>query len=604
MKKFLALPWTVVKALFFLAFPMARGGTTVAATGGSAAKWLARSALLAVFLLGLYGLNQWERLALKYWLPPGRISNYWLPALASCVYAMVWLGWLLVRVLDIDVGPVTSEFGDIDKAWSQALDALGRANIRLEETPLFLVLGWTADGEGALFHATGFKAQIKQVPTDPTEPLHVTANGDAIWVSCIGVSALAQHNPALMGGEAPDATLDTLAEQPADALKTIIGKVFETIGIDEIIAPLRKLQPRTRSAHRQPTVVDTAKYGARLRYLCRLIARDRQGLCPINGVLVVLPITAANSEAGLDELAKGCRADLSETFGTLPVRCPVLVLVSDLEKLKGFTRVAEQLPPDKRGRGMGQRFPLVPDLEDGAVPGSIESSVSWVGSTLFPAMVYSLFKIESPGDEDATAVLQANSQLYRFLLEMRDRQERVARLVKESIPALPSEPILFRGCYFAGTGVSAGNGQAFASGILTRLIKAQDNVTWTRDALDDDASLLRLAQGMRIFFLGMIGLGLLAIMVLVGLRLYARWTAESQADEPNTVLLSPMITSPAHPRRRCPFLMAGAGRGLAGPSDRMGRLPPFCRFGPCLPSCTQPDRPRAPDRETRRFHPA
>ncbi len=494
---------------------------------------------MAVFLLGLGLLNQVEFLGLNSRISYGRIRNYWLPLFAFCSYAMIWLGWLLYRVLSIDVGPVASEFPDIDRAWSQALEALGRAEIHMEDTPLFLVLGWSGDGEEPLFHAGGLRAQVKHVPRDPTEPLHVTANRDGIWVSCPGASVLGQQNPALLGGST-EATLATLSEHAEDPFKTQGVGGGGTLRIEDFMASLKKSQPKSRSSHHPQKTLDSEKFVSRLRYLCRLIARDRQGFCPINGVLIVLPITAANPDGSLEELATACKADLSTTFGVLEMRCPVLVLVSDLEKLQGFTDLVERLPAGQAAKRMGQRFPLLPDLDNGAVPGSIEASVSWIGNTLFPSMVYSIFKIESPGGEDATEVLRANSQLYRFLLKMRERQERLAVLVKDSIPAVPAEPILFGGCYFAGTGVDSAGGQAFASGVFMRLIQDQDNVTWTSDAISEDVSLLRLASGLKIAFLGLIGLGVLAIVILIGWRWFSHSTAEPSVDDADTAIHGPI----------------------------------------------------------------
>jgi IcmF-related N-terminal domain len=519
MRKLLAIPWELVKALFGLAFPMFRGSAT-GSTGGSLATWAARGVLVAVFLLGLGLLNQSQTLGLKNRISYGRIGTYWLPLFAFCSYSMIWLGWLLYRVLSIDVGPVTSEFPDIDRAWSQALDALGRAEIHLEETPLFLILGSTADAEEPLFRAAGIKAQVKQVPNDPTEPLHVTANRDAIWVSCPGASIVGHHTPGPLGGGLTDATLATLSEQAADPFKTVGAAGGGTLRIEDFMASLKKAQTRPQRSHRHQQDLDTEKYASRLRYLCRLIARDRQGFCPINGVLIVLPVTATNREDSPDQLAAALKADLSEAFRVFPMRCPVLVLVSGLERLQGFADLVERLPSGQPSKRMGQRFPLLPDLDTSAVPQSIEASVAWISSTLFASMVYSLFKVESAGGEDATDVLKANSQLYRFLWAVRERQERVARLVKESIPAVPGEPILFGGCYFAGTGTDASNGQAFASGVLRRMIEDQDNVTWTSHALEADASFLRLASVLKVALVGMIVLGIAAIVFLIGARLF------------------------------------------------------------------------------------
>jgi hypothetical protein len=64
---------------------------------------VARGLVLALVLAGLTLLNQSETLGLKRWIPYGRIGTYWLPLFALCLYALLWLGWLLYRVLNIEV---------------------------------------------------------------------------------------------------------------------------------------------------------------------------------------------------------------------------------------------------------------------------------------------------------------------------------------------------------------------------------------------------------------------------------------------------------------------------------------------------------------------
>src|SRR3954447_25901212 len=118
-----------------------------------------------------------------------------------------------------------------------------------------------------------------------------------------------------MGGSSTEATLLTLSDQAADPFKTAGVAGGATLRIEDFMASLKKAQPHSRRSYNQRKGLDTEKYVSRLRYLCRLIARDRQGFCPFNGILVVLPITAANPDNRLDELAEACKADLSEAFG-------------------------------------------------------------------------------------------------------------------------------------------------------------------------------------------------------------------------------------------------------------------------------------------------
>ncbi len=275
MIKLLAKPWEFMKGLFGLALPMFRGGGTTASAGGPFGTWVARGALIALILGGLTWLNQWETLGLLKWIQ-GPIRKVWLPVFAFCTYAMIWLGWLLYRVINIDVGPVTSEFPDIDRAWSQALGALAGVDIRLEDTPLFLILGSTAGGEDALFQAAGIRAKVKQVPRDSAEPLHVTANSNAIWVTCPGASVLGQQIPS---GDATgvEESLGGLSGHADDPFKSMGAAGGETLRIEDVMGSLEKLQAQQRSRQPNKAVMDTERSAARMRYLCRLIARDRNG---------------------------------------------------------------------------------------------------------------------------------------------------------------------------------------------------------------------------------------------------------------------------------------------------------------------------------------
>ena len=233
----------------------------------------------------------------------------------------------------------------------------------------------------------------------------------------------------------------------------------------------------------------------------------------------MLPCTLADPGTPIADICSATKADLSDTFETLRMRCPVLFLISDLDQLPGFTEVVERLPSNQRNNRMGQRFPLVPDLDPDDVADRIKDSAAWVGTSLFPTMVNSLFQVEAPGGEDLPDVLRANSQLCRFLTAMRNRRERFSQLVKDSIPSMPDEPILYRGCYLAGTGPDPATQQAFAPGIFMLQIKQQDNVTWTEAALRQDAAFLRLARGLKLLLIAFLGLWILLILGVLGWRL-------------------------------------------------------------------------------------
>lgn len=501
-------------SVFNLAFPMFSGGRVGGAPRETAGRWVARFNLIGIILLLLWLVNQSDTIGLKDWIPYGRIGEFWLPLFAFFVYAMIWLGWWLYRVLSLEIEPASSEFPDIDRAWSQAVDALAKAEIPLDNTPLFLVLGWSSGEDGSLLQASGLKMQVKQVPRDPAEPLHVSANREGIWVTCAGASVMGQHNPATDDAGADWGQTSLGADLGGgDANKTIGVGRDPTLGIQDFLQnQMKALEQRRQGTPRR--IADPEPFKARLRHLCRLIVRDRHGLCPVNGILIELPVTAADPGANIQEIAGSCRTDLAIAHEIFRIRCPVLVIVCDLHRLDGFDTLIERLPSGQVNKRMGQRFPLVTELSPAQVAEQVQAALEWVGESLFPSMVTSLFQVESPGGEDLADVMRANARLFHFMDAMRKRHERLPQLVKDCIPALPEEPMLFGGCYFCGNGDNA-NSQAFTPGVLSRMVQDQDMVSWTEQYVGEDIASLRLARYCKTILTMFIGLGIVLAIVLV-----------------------------------------------------------------------------------------
>src|SRR5262249_22554484 len=156
----------------------------------------------------------------------------------------------------------------------------------------------------------------------------------SIWLTCPDVALLSQHNPAIVGSDDGPEHLGTVVEESADPFKTIGIGQGGGMGLQDLLSNAKKEIAEERGGVRARHHIDRERYSARLRYLCRLIKRDRLGFCPINGILVVLPISAADPKSGPEAIAASCRSDLTEAFGVMRLRCPVLVMVTGLERLE------------------------------------------------------------------------------------------------------------------------------------------------------------------------------------------------------------------------------------------------------------------------------
>ncbi len=512
MSPIIAKPLDLVKGLFFLVFPMF-DSAEAARSGDPAVRWLGRVIAVGIFLAILAAINQSAIFGLSNVIRASSpwVGRLWLPMLALCLYVMMWLGWLLFRLLSLDIEPVGSDFPDIDRAWGLAIEAMGRADIHLDHAPLFLLLGWPSVTEDDFYRAAGIKGPIRQVPGDPDAPLHVTASRDGIWLTCSGASLLGQYRQENPGGGPMEDVLATMSDQSADPFKTMgMGAAgAATLRVEDFQAASKAVQELSRTG-RARRVENPEAHLSRLRHLCRLIIRDRRGFCPINGVLVTFPI-GVDTRNDLADLADALRKDLTTIFDLFRMRCPVLALIGGLEQIDGFSELVERLPAEQVRKRMGQRFPLVPNLTVDEFGEKVEDSVEVVTGTLFPSMIHTMFQVESQGIEELDEVLRSNIQLFRLLHGIVERGERMGRFLRDCIPTLRGEPVMFGGCYFAGTGRDSATQQAFASGVPMRMIKEdQDSVTWTEEAMDQNVTASRMAGRVRLALILIIALGVLA----------------------------------------------------------------------------------------------
>ena len=217
---------------------------------------------------------------------------------------------------------------------------------------------------------------------------------------------------------------------------------------------------------RQPIVRNAAEVellGARFEHLCRLLVRDRWPYCPINGMLVLLPFAATDTDQDALDAAAACQRDLSVARRVLQVNCPTLAMVCDLETAPGFAAFLEQFPEKQRQQRIGQRSPMAPALETRGRAGDaeartamLESLAQWICASVAPGWVYKHFRMESA---DATAGVPAGPALSRT-----DPMEasRAAR-GRAAAPAAPTCSAPTPSCSSSCTTCASGSGASAAS---------------------------------------------------------------------------------------------------------------------------------------------
>lgn len=486
--------------------------------------------VIAVILAGLFWINSH-----KEWIPDAIPKTWWLrlswlPILFLLVYTLCWLSyWLWTLLVSDEEGPY---FPDIEAAWEEAKSALGQAGVGLTDQPLFLILGQPEDDEKALFQAAKLTLEVKQAPSSPDAPLHVYATRDAAYLTCAGASVLGCHARFLAGklkladkaapgssegaGEDDDIINRTLSPDAKDDLIPNKGVFADIANMAQMFyhaeregRPLEKLGKsekrklrgyyRKSNPHRSP-LKDAdliAEEAARLQFLCQLLVRDRRPFCAVNGVLLLIPFAGCDSDQDAAYTAEALQRDLAVTSAALKVDCPHFALVCDLETADGFGEFLQHFTPSQRLQRLGQRCPLNPDLRDEVTEAPakdgaarmLDSLAKWLCQSFMPTWIYRHFHMEKADTPDRAELVRGNGRLFLLGDELQERGKRLGTILSRGLAQKAAAgPLLFGGCYLAGTGSDPEREQGFVRGLMDRLDDEQSRVYWSRATLAEEAS--------------------------------------------------------------------------------------------------------------------
>jgi hypothetical protein len=235
---------------------------------------------------------------------------------------------------------------------------------------------------------------------------------------------------------------------------------------------------------------DAAEQDRRLEYLCSLVRRARQPICPLNGILTLLPygLIQHGPREGI-EIQRTAKRDLATIVRVCKVRCPVTALVVGLEEEAGFRELVRRVGRD---RTVAQRFGKGFSVSNPPLPERLEA-VSAHACGAFEDWVYALFR-----EKDALSK-PGNVKLYAMLCKIRRNvQLRLGNILVAAFGADPDqeaqgEPLLFSGCYFAAAG-QTDDRQAFVKGVFDKLSDEQAELQWTEAGKAEDAKYQRLSQ--------------------------------------------------------------------------------------------------------------
>jgi hypothetical protein len=458
-----------------------------------------------------------------FFYTPNRTSwNYWVDPVRVLVIVtlVVVIPLVVYKALKLWLEGEASRFPDIDFAWKAGMAELRANGLDLAHIPIFLVLGTADDvAERALVDASRLSHRVRQVPQGPAA-LHWYANPDGIYLACTGTSSLsrlAHLAKAAMTEElgaggpaparpAPDGIRGTIitgepgGPQPSIATSGVVpvrGPTGALPGATDIrgtmmVGGQADAADFVAPPEKRPIALsqsDATEQEQRLQYLCHLLRVARQTLCPINGILTLLPygLIQRGPREGL-EVQRAAKRDLSVVHRALKIRCPVTAIVAGMESESGFRELVRRVGRDRAaaqrfGKGFGLWNPPSTERVEALCAHACGAFEDWV---------YNLFR------EKGALSKPGNTKLFALLCKIRRNvQVRLANILAAAFGRSPQEtenqPFLFGGCYFAGIGETEDR-QAFVKGVFDKLPEQQEEVEWTVDAIEEDARYRRWAQ--------------------------------------------------------------------------------------------------------------
>ena len=418
---------------------------------------------------------------------------------------------VLYKALQLWLEGDVSPYPDIDRAWKAGLDELDGLQIDLQQVPLFLVLGASSlRQEKALLDAAKLDLGIREVPAG-SAPIHWYAGPNGVYLVCSALGC--QSRIAALGGEAMSAD-----RSPAAPRQQGGGSIRGTVVVGQGITGT-SMAPSPRQSSPAPSSGRAAIQGTmiigsqssmdddggsaapvddkrvikleqtevlneerRLAYLARLIRRARQPLCPINGILNLVPFNMIQrSSPDAAAVERATRSDLNTLQKVLMVRCPVTALVTGIEEESGFRELVRRVGKD---RAANQRFGKGFSVNNVPLGERLEAlGIHACGA--FEDWIYNLFR------EPDSLSKPGNTKLYSLLCKVRHKvQERLVKILvggyaSDPNDSLDEDALRFGGCYFAGTGDSDER-QAFALAVVGKLQEQEEELQWTETALRQD----------------------------------------------------------------------------------------------------------------------
>ena len=282
--------------------------------------------------------------------------------------------------------------------------------------------------------------------------------------------APSSNSPGGVSSSADQATVERLNQTITD-LESLTDE--RSTGSETVMQPTKAPSPLLRL-----DPVEAEQCLERLDAVCRELAERRRPFCPINGVLVMVPLDAADDTELADHVGMRVERDLQTVAAATETSVSAQWIFCDLDQCRGSHAFLDRFPATQRHRRLGACLPAAPPSEPDAEAEGIDRAVRWICDELFPPLGYRLMRRDVATPADDRLMSQENRRIHRLVDVMRGRREGMSRMLRRAVAAAEGR-VRLRGCFIAATGVSAASGQAFAEGCIPFILDLQNEVQWS-----------------------------------------------------------------------------------------------------------------------------
>lgn len=336
---------------------------------------LAWLSFLVLFITGITVLIHFRLMTDRYKDTPDWFDDWRLILLV--VACIIFVPCCIYFAVELLMKGDISKYPDIDDSWKAGMQALRDQGIDLTRTPVFLVIGAGSDGFSSQFHSAARLATTVDGVSSGPRPVQWFADKDYIFLHVSGASSLSRlaknrsnaGSPQSPAGspDAPNYMQTIRGDKPGSASppQNPAAATDKPASPPARPAPanlMRTLVPGASNVQGESAPVraeitqhELNTYADRLEYVCTLLRKHRFPVCPINGVVTLIPFESV--EHYHDQAQLALQQDLKTISGQTGMRFPVTNLITEIENETGIKEFMRRFSREETERGrLGSRF--------------------------------------------------------------------------------------------------------------------------------------------------------------------------------------------------------------------------------------------------------